>query len=168
MTKLLLLITMSSVFSFGFGSEQEETCAPPSEPTVRGAFVNGVVFLYSPESAQPMSEQVAEMLELIPGVKAETLAGLKRVLTDEEFSALLPSQQATLNEAVEAVRAAEGNKADTAYEYLEWLERELSPGATVEILEDDADLISFLLQGLSSAELSLLPADVQKVLCEAD
>ena len=85
-----------------------------------------------------MSGQVAEMLEFIPNIKTETLAALGEVLTDEEFDALSPSQQATLTEAVEEVEAAEGDTADTAYEYLEWLERELSPGATVEILEGDA------------------------------
>ena len=166
--KHLLFVCLLSAFPFGFGSNGEKTCAPAPDTSVRGTFVNGVPFLYRPDSDKPMSGQVAELLEFIPNIKTETLAGFGRMLTDEEFDALSPSQQAILTEAVEAVRVAEGDKADTAYEYLKWLEQELSPGATVEILEDDADLISFLLQGLSSAELSLLPADVQKVLCGAD
>ncbi len=168
MMKHLLFVCLLSVFPFGFGSNGGETCAPAPDTSVRGTFVDGVPFLYRSKSDEPMSEQVAEMLELVPRIKTETLAALGEVLTDEEFSALSPSQQATLTEAVEEVEAAEGEEADTAYEYLEWLERELSPGATVEILKGDADLINFLLQGLSSAELSLLPADVRKVLCGAE
>ena len=167
MARILLFTGVLGVFSFVFGSAQVETCAPVSDTTLRGTFVNGVPFFYRLESAEPITEPVARMLEFLPNLEAKTLAGLRRILTAEEFGTLPPGQQARLTEADEEVRAAEGESADTAYEYLEWLEQALSPGAAVEILTGDADLINFLRGGLSRAELARLPADVREALCGA-